>query len=161
MSSAGGVRSLAVVRSATGSDFAQVMALLQSAGLPGAGVEPALTGFYVAEAQGRIVGAVGLEPYGSDALLRSAVVDPAARGTGIGVALVERILDHARERGVRGVYLLTTTAERWFPRFGFEGITREEVPAPVQTSVEFREACPASAVVMRKLVGPGSAAAGG
>jgi amino-acid N-acetyltransferase len=160
VTSAGGVRPLAVVRTATDGDFAEVMALLRSAGLPEAGVEPGLAGFYVAEAEGRIVGAVGLEPYGKDALLRSAVVDPAARGTGIGVALVERILDHARKRGVRGVYLLTTTAERWFPRFGFERITREDVPATVQASIEFREACPASAVVMRKLVGPDSGAAG-
>ena len=137
------------VRAASAADHPSVVALLEAAALPMAGVAPALPDFFVAEDRGRIVGAIGLETYGPDGLLRSAVVDPAARGTGIGVALVERVLDHARERGIRSVYLLTTTAERYFPRFGFDRITREEVAEEVRTSVEFREACPASAVVMR------------
>jgi amino-acid N-acetyltransferase len=50
------------------------------------------------------------------------------------------------------VFLLTTTAERFFPKFGFEQIDREQVPASVQQSVEFQSACPASAIVMRKLL---------
>ena len=48
------------------------------------------------------------------------------------------------------VFLLTTTAERFFPKFGFEQIARDDVPPSVQASVEFRSACPASAIVMRK-----------
>jgi amino-acid N-acetyltransferase len=48
------------------------------------------------------------------------------------------------------MYLLTTTAERYFPKFGFERIERRDVPETVQASVEFTSACPASAVVMRK-----------
>jgi amino-acid N-acetyltransferase len=52
------------------------------------------------------------------------------------------------------VFLLTTTAERFFPRFGFEEIARDEVPASVQASVEFQSACPASAIVMRKRLAP-------
>jgi amino-acid N-acetyltransferase len=45
---------------------------------------------------------------------------------------------------------LTTTAERYFPKFGFERIERNDVPASVQASVEFTSACPSSAIVMRK-----------
>ena len=153
MTAGGGVRPRAAVRAATGRDHADVEALLQAAALPVAGLTPALADFFVAEDRGRVVGAIGLERYGPDALLRSAVVDPAARGTGIGVALVERLLAHAGEHGVRAVYLLTTTAEQYFPRFGFDRITREDVPETVKASVEFREACPASAVVMRKVIG--------
>jgi amino-acid N-acetyltransferase len=48
------------------------------------------------------------------------------------------------------VFLLTTTAEKFFPRFGFEQIAREDVPPSVQASVEFTSACPTSAIVMRK-----------
>jgi amino-acid N-acetyltransferase len=142
------------VRRATGADYRGVMHLLEAANLPVAGVPSTLTDFYVAEDQGRILGAVGLELYGADALLRSAVVDAAARGAGTGRALVQRILGHARERGVRAVYLLTTTAERYFLRFGFDRIAREEVPAGVKASIEFRGACPASAVVMRRVMIP-------
>ena len=63
-----------------------------------------------------------------------------------------RAVEAARAAGVRGMYLLTTSAERYFPRFGFERITREDVPDPLHASVEFRGACPASAVIMRKIV---------
>jgi amino-acid N-acetyltransferase len=152
VTASGGVRPQALVRRATGADHGAVIGLLEDAALPVTGVPPTLTDFYVAEDQGRIVGAVGLEVYGNDALLRSAVVHPSTRGTGIGQALVERALGHAGERGVRAVFLLTTTADRYFPRFGFRPITREDVPEGVKASVEFREACPASALVMRKVV---------
>ena len=64
--------------------------------------------------------------------------------------MTEAALRLARANGVDTVYLLTTTAERFFPRLGFEPITRDQVPTTVQASVEFRSACPASAVVMRK-----------
>ena len=63
--------------------------------------------------------------------------------------------EEAPTHQLSAVYLLTTTAERFFPRFGFEQITRADVPATVQESVEFKSACPASAIVMRKhLRGP-------
>jgi amino-acid N-acetyltransferase len=64
--------------------------------------------------------------------------------------LSEAALALARERGSRIAFLLTTTAERFFPKLGFEPIVRDEVPASVQASIEFQSACPASAVVMRK-----------
>lgn len=138
------------LRAATPGDHAAVLGLLEAAGLPLAGVPAGMAGFLVAERDGRIVGAVGLERYGQSALLRSAVVEPGLRGTGVGASLVEEVLAHAREQGARDVYLLTTTAEHWFPRFGFVRIDRDAVPVEVRTSVEFREACPATAAVMLK-----------
>ncbi len=150
MTTTGGVRPQPAVRTATTADHMAVLELLNAAALPVAGVPPTLTDFWVAVDHGQTVGAIGLELYGPDALLRSAVVDPAFRGTGIGVALVECALNDARQRGVRGVYLLTTTAEHYFRRFEFDRITREDVPPSLQASVELREACPASAAVMRK-----------
>lgn len=150
-----GAEARPLVRPADQRDYQAVAELLRAADLPLAGIHPSLTGFYVAEERGRVVGAIGLEVHGEDGLLRSAVVDPAARGTGIGLTLVDRILSHARERGLGAVYLLTTTAEGYFPRFGFTRIAREQVPDPVRASVEFREACPASAVAMRKPVADG------
>jgi len=56
----------------------------------------------------------------------------------------------ARDLGAPHAYLLTTTAEEFFPKFGFERVERTDVPASVQTSIEFRSACPSSAIVMRK-----------
>ena len=138
------------LRAATAGDHAAVLGLLEAAGLPLAGVPAAMADFLVVEREGRIVGAVGIERYGDSALLRSAVVEPGLRGTGVGASLVDGVLAQARRQGARDVYLLTTTAERWFPRFGFVRIDRDAVPAGVRTSVEFREACPASAAAMRK-----------
>ena len=113
-----------------------------------------LPDFVVAEEGGRLVGAIGLEVYGDVALLRSAVVQQGRRGTGLGQGLVARLLEHAAARGVREVYLLTTTAERYFPRFGFAPVPREAVAPALWASEEFRGACPDSAIAMRKLLEP-------
>jgi amino-acid N-acetyltransferase len=110
----------------------------------------------VASAGGRVVGCAALEVYADSALLRSVAVDETARGQGIGQRLVRAALDLAHERGVRSAYLLTTTAEQFFPRFGFQRIDRREVPVDVQQSVEFRSACPASAAVMAVQLAAGS-----
>jgi amino-acid N-acetyltransferase len=145
---------VADVRSATAVDYPAVIALLEAAGLPTAGVPRTLGDFLVASRGDGLAGAIGLERYGSGALLRSAVVRPGDQGSGIGAALVHALLDRARDGGLREIYLLTTTAERWFPRFGFTPIEREQVPDAVRASVEFRQACPASAAVMRLLIDP-------
>jgi amino-acid N-acetyltransferase len=142
----------AAIRLAGPGDFAGVVALLEAADLPTAGLKPSLPDFLVAEEGGRVVGAVGLEVYGDSALLRSAVVDPGRRGSGLGRDLVESLLDRAETRGVREIYLLTATAEHFFPRFGFARIPRAAVAQAVQASVEFRGACPDSAIAMRRVV---------
>lgn len=138
------------LRRADAEDLPQVLALLEQAQLPTAGVPESFSHFIVAETEGKVVGVVGLELYAESALLRSAAVEESWRGTGVGRVLVERALDTARERGIEDVFLLTTTAEHYFPRFGFACVSRDSVTGGVQSSIEFQQACPASAVVMRK-----------
>jgi arsenite methyltransferase len=138
------------LRSAQSGDLPKVLDLLTRSGLPSAGVADALPHFVTAESAGQLVGVVGLELYGSSALLRSAAVEEGWRGTGVGRTLIERALDLAREQGIEDVFLLTTTAEHYFPRFGFACVSRDSVADAVKASVEFKEACPASATVMRK-----------
>jgi amino-acid N-acetyltransferase len=140
------------IRVAAPGDYAGVVRLLEAADLPTAGLKWSLPDFLVAEERGRVVGAVGLEIYGDCALLRSAVVDAGRRGSGLGRDLVESLLERAGTRGVREIYLLTTTAENFFPRFGFARISRDVVAAPVRASEEFRGACPDSAIAMRKVM---------
>ena len=77
-------------------------------------------------------------------------MDADAKGHGIGTQVTTAALNLANARGTPAVYLLTTTAEAFFPRFAFERIARDQVPASVQMSVEFRSACPSSAIVMRR-----------
>lgn len=137
------------IRRAAATDHAAVCTLLSELKLPTDGVQEWLPQFVVAEDRGRVTGIAGLEVYADGGLLRSVAVVGSERGTGLGARLVEAVLREAGRTGLRDVYLLTTTAEQYFPRFGFEVIPREQVPASVQASVEFRSACPASAVAMR------------
>ena len=136
------------VRGAAPTDLAGVERLLTASGLPLDGVQEALSGFVVAEAGDDVVGVAGLEVCCDNALLRSVAVLPEWRSRGLGRALVSRVISDAEARGIRGLYLLTTTAERYFPSFGFREIARDNVPTDVRETAEFRTACPASAVVM-------------
>lgn len=138
----------ATVRPATDADLRAVERLLTENALPLTGVREALKDFVVAESQGQIVGVAGLEICKDDALLRSVAVQPAWRSNGVGRALVTRAIADAEARGIRALYLLTTTAENYFPSFGFTKIARENVPADVRATEEFTVSCPASAVAM-------------
>jgi len=143
-----------LVRAATASDVTLLLRFLSDLRLPTAGVEEWWSDFTVAESDGALIGVAGIERYADGVLLRSVAVDPGWRSSGLGRALVEGLLDRAARAGNRDAYLLTTTAERYFPLLGFTVITRAAVPPSVQQSVEFREACPASAVVMHRSIAP-------
>jgi amino-acid N-acetyltransferase len=136
------------IRPAADADLGAIESLLQASDLPVVGVKEGMCSFLVAEAQGRLIGVVGMETRGNFGLLRSTAVAPEWRGKHVARQLVERIIAEAESRGVRALYLLTTTAERYFPSFGFAVTTRDTVPADIQATDEFREACPATATVM-------------
>jgi amino-acid N-acetyltransferase len=138
----------AQIRSATSDDFPAVERLLTASSLPLNGVRENLKDFVVAEANGDLVGVAGLEVCCDDALLRSVAVLPEWRSRGLGRALVTRAIAEAEARGIHALYLLTTSAERYFPSFGFQPIAREDVPADVRATDEFTTACPASATAM-------------
>jgi amino-acid N-acetyltransferase len=142
------------VRAAEPRDLAGVETLLTASALPLAGVRSSFPGFVVAEdASGSIVGVAGLEVHDNHALLRSVAVAPEWRSRRLGRALVERIIAEANARGLQSIHLLTTTADRYFPSFGFTTISRDEVPACLEVAEEFASACPASATVMRLMCG--------
>lgn len=136
------------IRSARPSDLPAVLALLEAHALPGEGVAEWLDHYLVAESDTGISGVAGLELYADGALLRSVAVAGEQRGRGLGGRLVGLALERARAAGVPAVWLLTTTADAWFPRYGFRVAGRETAPPGVSGSIEFREACPASAVAM-------------
>ena len=102
---------------------------------------------------GEVVGAAAIEPYGPAGLLRSVVVEPTVRGTGIGATLVDSSELLARDLGINQLYLLTDTAEAWFARRGYLTIGRDVVPEPVRGSIEFTTACSTTAVAMRRALG--------
>jgi amino-acid N-acetyltransferase len=125
--------------------------LLESAGLPTSDLEGArLQHFFFIGTASTPIGLVGLELCGEHALLRSLVVAPSARTGGSGTALVAYAEAHARSRGVRDVYLLTTTAENFFARCGYVRIGREAAPGPIRSTREFADICPSSSAFMVK-----------
>lgn len=139
------------IRRATTADTAAVEALLTASHLPLDGVREALGCFVVAHDEGRLVGVAGIEECGvrgGYALLRSVAVDPAWRSRGLGRTLVSRAIALAESRGAKALYLLTTTAEHYFPSFGFATTSRDAVPDDVRATAEFQGACPTSATVM-------------
>lgn len=157
------------LRPAARADWPAIRALLEANGLPTAGAEDHLATFAVALRGGangvtdgtEIVGVAGVELHGDVALLRSVAVAPGLHGQGIGDALVGRVLAEAQRRGIVRLFLLTTTAADWFPRFGFARLPREQAPAALAASAEFRGACPASATLMAATLLAGSAAGPG
>ncbi|WP_394829155.1 arsenic resistance N-acetyltransferase ArsN2 [Pendulispora albinea] len=131
-------------------DLPEVERLLIAAGLPLDGLRDQFpTGYVLAKGDdGALVGVAGLEAYGDAGLLRSVAVVDAARSAGIGGALVTERLEHAAGRGMREVFLLTTTAADYFRKRGFRETTRASAPAALAASPEFAGACPASATCL-------------
>ena len=140
------------IRPARPSDLGAVERLLTASKLPVDGVAELLEGFVVAETENGLAGVAGLERCADDALLRSVAVAEEWRGRGVGNALVTQLIANAEQEGLERLYLLTTTADRWFPAFGFRRITRDDVPDPVRRTSEFRDICPSSAIVMVRTV---------
>jgi amino-acid N-acetyltransferase len=138
-----------LIRPARKEELERLFGLFDQLELPRAGVQEHFSNFLVAERQGCVVGAVGLEIYDKVGLLRSLAVEPNEQGGGVGARLVDSILSKAKAEQLETVYLLTTTADRYFPRFGFETITRERMDPRLGASEELRGACPQSAVCMK------------
>lgn len=140
------------IRPGVRSERGEVIRLLQQASLPTQDLldSPDVVQFWIAETGGRLVGAIGLERFADDALLRSLVVDPAFRNTGVGTALVDQLERAARASGVRQLVLLTRTAKPFFERRGYCVIERNSAPGAVKSSAEFSSLCPASATCMAK-----------
>jgi amino-acid N-acetyltransferase len=137
------------IRAVAPSGLPEVLALLKECNLPREGVAEHLDSFLVARDDQTLFGVVGLERYEDVGLLRSLAVTPKARGHGIASNLVQALIDGAREKGVSALYLLTETAEDFFPRFGFERIPRASVDARLEASTELQGVCPETAVAMR------------
>ncbi|MBT1697749.1 GNAT family N-acetyltransferase [Fulvivirgaceae bacterium PWU4] len=104
-----------------------------------------LVGYYEGDS---LVGTGALEIHGNYALLRSLSVKLGIRGKSVGTTITEYLLDEARKKKLKAIYLLTETARGFFLKKGFTEVQRDEVPADVKASSEFSQVCPVTAVVM-------------
>jgi amino-acid N-acetyltransferase len=108
-----------------------------------------LVGYYEGDA---LVGTGGLEIHGSYALLRSLSVKLGIRGKAVGTTITEYLLDEAKKKKLKAIFLLTETARGFFQKKGFTEIPRESVPEEVKASSEFAHVCPSTAVVMTLVI---------
>lgn len=110
-----------------------------------------LKAFPVAKADnGEILGAIGIEIIQNTGLLRSLVVHPHHRKSGVGRKLVEGMEDRARANRLVALYLLTTTAADFFQALGYAATPKESVPPDIKETEEFMALCPSSSVCLYK-----------
>ena len=87
-----------------------------------------LRDFVVWEQDGAVVACCALQVTWTDlAEIKSLCVIESAQGKGIGLALVERCVEDARELGTRRVFALTYRPE-FFERIGFTQIDKAKLP---------------------------------
>lgn len=136
---------------ATVQDETGIKGLLRTCELPSDDISAwHLADFFVIQDSGQIVGSVGLEVCDKFGLLRSLALRESLRGRGLGIQLVQHIEAYAHSQQIQSLYLLTTTADRFFTGIGYQTIPRESAPVPLQETAEFQRICPASAVCMVK-----------
>jgi amino-acid N-acetyltransferase len=130
-------------------DMSSVRALLVRCGLPTDDLVPAsLAHFIVCRIEGALVGTIALEPLGETGLLRSLAVAPEWRGRRIAHELWVRLRRSAESDRIRHLYLLTTTADQLFSRWGFVTLPRQLVPDVVRVVPQYASLCPSTATVM-------------
>ena len=101
-------------------DVDDVLSLLTASKLPLDGLRDHVATTLVARDDGRIVGSAALEIYPDGALLRSVAVTPALQNQHLGRRLTDAAIRLAGDHAMPAIYLLTTTADEYFPKFGFE-----------------------------------------
>lgn len=138
------------IREARPTDLTGVLELLKSADLPTEDV-PSVFGesFALATDGSAIVGVAGVECHENLGLFRSVCVRPDQQGKGVAAALVRDRIQWAKNSGIEELYLLTLSAADYFGRYGFETITRADVPKKMLETYEFSALCPDGATVMR------------
>lgn len=122
--------------------------ILQSSNLPYSDLnfkDHLLVGYYD---ETGLIGTGGLEIYGQHALLRSLAVKIGVRGLSLGSFITKDLINQARKKSLKAIYLLTETAHGFFALKGFKDISRDEAPNAVRLSSEFSRVCPASAACM-------------
>jgi ubiquinone/menaquinone biosynthesis C-methylase UbiE/N-acetylglutamate synthase-like GNAT family acetyltransferase len=137
------------IRRARSEDVPLITSLLEENGLTSLGVAEAPGNFIVLEHFG-IAAVAGMEVRGDAGLLRSLAVRLRDRKKRFGERMTAAIIDKARAQGVRTVFLLTGTAERFFEKAGFVTARREDIPAPLMQSSALDKICPESSTVMLK-----------
>jgi amino-acid N-acetyltransferase len=143
----------AQVQPITGLD--EVEKLLRTCDLPVADLSSSPPPLFFGVHSGTALSAViGLEIYGTVALLRSLAVEPGMRAHGLGRELVAFAERFAAREGVKELFLLTTTVRDYFERQGYSPRSREDAPAVIRSTQQFSDICPDTSALLCKLLAP-------
>ncbi|MGL1933689.1 MAG: arsenic resistance N-acetyltransferase ArsN2 [Fibrobacterales bacterium] len=124
-----------------------IKALLDHAGLPTHDIaDPSIT-FKIEK---NLSGVIGYQTFTHCALLRSLAVSTKAQNRGIAKKLISETIDCLKNDGITAIYLLTTTAQPYFSRYGFRITSREKAPPEIAATAQFHSICPDSAYFMSK-----------
>lgn len=131
-------------------DVKPVCDLLRSSNLPHADFNLNKIKVILAIDNGDIIGSIGIELYPPNALLRSFVLHPDYRGKGIGNNMLQYLISYSSQKGIRDVHLLTDTADSYFISNGFIVANRNDAPAQIRKTSEFKDLCPSTSTYMLK-----------
>jgi amino-acid N-acetyltransferase len=129
-------------------DNSLIIQLLSDCHLPTQDIIQNKIDFKVATNDNDLVGCIGIEPYGKDALLRSFAVSDRFRNKGLGSDLLKSMINECKEMGIERVHLLTTTAEKYFLKYGFIKSNRVSAPKSIIETTEFSEICPSTSIYL-------------
>ncbi len=129
-------------------DLIKIAELLKANNLPYEDIISSKVEFITEEQDGVLLGCIGIEKYAEDGLLRSLAVDDLYKNNGIGKKLIDELFNKSRIEGIKKIHLLTTTAEKYFEKYGFQIAERAKAPNGILQSKEFSEICPVSSTYM-------------
>ena len=133
-------------------DLTPVAKILESNDLPHEDLSLDKMHIILAKENNSILGSIGIETLGRHGLLRSFVVVPDKRNSGVGQSLFDHLITYAESNGLEDLHLLTDTAEDYFAARGFKKRERSEAPEEVQRTTEFTSLCPSTSVYLRKVL---------
>lgn len=129
-------------------DLETIRGLLDICKLPSVDCAEHLNNFVLVEKNDKVVGVGSLEVYDNVGLVRSVAVLPNSRNSGVGKMIYELIEKKAIDLGVRVLYLLTESADKYFSNLGFSVKNRNEAPLSIMKTKQFKDLCPSTAKVM-------------
>jgi amino-acid N-acetyltransferase len=131
------------------SELAAAKALLEKASLVVSDISEKVKLFGLFS-DNNLLALAGLEVFGNEALLRSVCVSAQEKGKGYGQQIIKNLENDAARNKITDLYLLTTTASKFFERIGYQVADRNTAPDAIKNTSEFSDLCHSSAVFMHK-----------
>ncbi|MBK8807850.1 MAG: GNAT family N-acetyltransferase [Bacteroidales bacterium] len=123
-----------IIERSVKSDLENIKTLLLDNDLPIDDLDDEGIQLFVVKIDYIIVGVIGLENYNTIGLLRSLAVKEQYKNQRIGEKLINYLVQISNRLGIQELYLLTTTADKYFEKFDFRRMIREYVPESIKNT---------------------------